>query len=179
MDNIDLRYLPKYTFDDYKLWKGDWELLDGFPIAMSPSPKKKHQLVSGLFFKTFSSALAFKIKICDCQIYYEIDWKVENNTILRPDLLIVCNEKESDYIETVPSLIVEVLSASTHLRDRNTKFEIYRANGVKYYILANPENNKIEIFQLIDNKYQEVYITEFNLDKNCTLNVDLNSIFNK
>jgi len=30
--------LPRYTYEDYKLWEGDWELLEGVPSAMAPSP---------------------------------------------------------------------------------------------------------------------------------------------
>ena len=40
------RYLPKYTFEDYQQWKGDWELWQGIPIAMTPSPFGPHQRVA-------------------------------------------------------------------------------------------------------------------------------------
>jgi len=35
-----------YTYDDYKLWEGDWELFDGVAVAMSPAPMRKHQSVA-------------------------------------------------------------------------------------------------------------------------------------
>ena len=25
-----------YTYEDYRQWKGDWELIDGVPFAMAP-----------------------------------------------------------------------------------------------------------------------------------------------
>ena len=28
-----------YTYDDYLLWEGDWELICGYPLMMSPSVK--------------------------------------------------------------------------------------------------------------------------------------------
>jgi len=31
-----------YTYDDYKQWQGDWELIAGIPLAMSPAPTRKH-----------------------------------------------------------------------------------------------------------------------------------------
>ncbi len=37
------KYMPRYTIDDYKLWEGDWELIDGIPFAMTPSPFGKYQ----------------------------------------------------------------------------------------------------------------------------------------
>ena len=33
---------PHYTYDDYKNWQGDWELIRGVPYAMAPSPLKTH-----------------------------------------------------------------------------------------------------------------------------------------
>ncbi|NPA51584.1 MAG: Uma2 family endonuclease, partial [Aquificae bacterium] len=40
------KYLPHYTYEDYKNWEGRWELIDGVPYAMSPAPAPKHQIVS-------------------------------------------------------------------------------------------------------------------------------------
>jgi hypothetical protein len=34
-----------YSYDDYKTWKGDWELIDGIPLAMSPVSMIKHQSI--------------------------------------------------------------------------------------------------------------------------------------
>ncbi len=40
---IPADWLPQYTYTDYEQWEGDWELIYGFPYAMSPSPKRTHQ----------------------------------------------------------------------------------------------------------------------------------------
>ena len=37
---------PYYTYDDYRLWKGDWELIYGSAYAMSPAPMITHQSIS-------------------------------------------------------------------------------------------------------------------------------------
>ena len=40
-----------YTYDDYKLWEGNWELMDGIAVAMSPAPMRIHQsLASEIIF---------------------------------------------------------------------------------------------------------------------------------
>jgi len=39
--------LPHYTYDDYKRWEGNWELIDGIAYAMAPSPIFEHQDISG------------------------------------------------------------------------------------------------------------------------------------
>ncbi len=38
-----LKYIPNYTLTDYRRWEGDWELWDGIPVSMSPSPFGTHQ----------------------------------------------------------------------------------------------------------------------------------------
>ena len=40
-----------YSYDDYKLWEGNWELMDGIAVSMSPAPIRKHQsLASEVIF---------------------------------------------------------------------------------------------------------------------------------
>lgn len=31
-----------YTYDDYITWEGNWELIDGIPVSISPAPVRKH-----------------------------------------------------------------------------------------------------------------------------------------
>ena len=39
-------YLPNYNYEDYKHWKGEWELIDGIPYAMAPAPNITHQEIN-------------------------------------------------------------------------------------------------------------------------------------
>jgi Putative restriction endonuclease len=34
---LPLHEIPRYTYNDYKQWEGQWELIYGYPCAMSPS----------------------------------------------------------------------------------------------------------------------------------------------
>ena len=45
--NLAKKYPPSYTYEDYRLWEGDWELIEGVPYAMAPSPFGRHQRVVG------------------------------------------------------------------------------------------------------------------------------------
>ncbi|MEP6749536.1 MAG: hypothetical protein ABJB86_17495 [Bacteroidota bacterium] len=81
------KILPHYTYADYLLWEGNWKLIDGFPIAMSPSHLSKHQRISMLLGSGFTVAL----KNCKkYSVFDRIDYKVADDIILRPDILIVC-----------------------------------------------------------------------------------------
>ncbi len=38
-------HIKHYTYDDYKLWEGAWELHEGYPVAISPAPMINHQIL--------------------------------------------------------------------------------------------------------------------------------------
>lgn len=149
---------PHYTLADYNQWEGDWELIRGYPYAMSPSPRIKHQLVGRRFIHLVSEQLYGKKKEqCDCELLYETDWVISNDTVVRPDIAIVCGKLDAnDVITTTPVLIVEIVSHSTRLADRNIKFQLYQQYGVKYYLMADPDAKTLEVFGLVNNQYAEV-----------------------
>jgi len=39
-------YLPHYVYSDYENWEGNWELIDGIPYSMSPTPVFDHQRIN-------------------------------------------------------------------------------------------------------------------------------------
>ncbi len=170
------KYEPNYTLADYDMWEGNWELIDGYPYAMSPSANSKHQRLAGKLHVQFVLSLG-KIKgSCNCEVLYELDWRINNKTVVRPDMVVVCNLTDR-YISSSPALVVELLSESTALRDRNLKFEIYQEQGVPYYIIIDPETHKFNVFVLNDGAYSEQNdVTVFNLGNDCTMELDIASI---
>lgn len=108
------KLLPHYTYNEWKLWEGKWELIDGIPYAMGPSPVLKHQRVSAEMIYEFSAALK-KSNCTQCKVYDPIDYKITDDTILIPDILIVHDEIKKPYLDFAPSLVVEILSPSTAL----------------------------------------------------------------
>ncbi|HEX6181218.1 MAG TPA: Uma2 family endonuclease, partial [Chitinophagaceae bacterium] len=139
-----LKNIPHYTYEDYCHWEGRWQLIDGHPIAMSPLPIPKHQTVGGNLYAIFKSALKGHCK--ECRAYPPIDWLVKDDTVLQPDLLIACKKVARKYLDFPPVLVAEILSPSTALIDRNEKFEIYESQNVKYYLILDVNNEKIEIY---------------------------------
>ncbi len=51
------KYRPQFTYTDYCLWEGRWELIDGMPYAMSLSMVKRHQVISGNLHSIFKKIL--------------------------------------------------------------------------------------------------------------------------
>ena len=176
---ISHKILPHYTYEDYVLWEGKWELIDGFPIAKSPSPVPKHQLIAA----SIRMEIGIALKNCkNCRVYDPIDYLINDDTILQPDIMVLCKKPTKKFIDFTPSLVAEILSPSTALRDRNTKYELYQNEGVKYYLIVDIDLKKIEIYQLVNGIYKlmnENAITdfEFNFEDDCKVNVNLADIW--
>jgi Uma2 family endonuclease len=146
-----VRILPHYTYDDWVQWEGQWELIDGIPWAMRPVPVPKHQRISSNLLKAFGVPL----EACDkCAGYQPIDYWVTDDTILQPDMLVVAGEITKEYLDFAPSLVAEILSPATELKDRHAKYGIYESQGIQYYVIIAPDKEEIEIYELIDDKYQ-------------------------
>lgn len=173
------KIIPHYTYDDWVHWEGVWELIEGHPIAMSPTPVPAHQRVSAELITELTLALR-KSKSKKCKVYDPLDYKIADDTILVPDVIIICGEIKKKYVDFPPSLIVEILSPATELRDRHTKYELYQQQGVKYYLIVDTDKKKIEVYMLQDAQYclQEInnsYL--FHTDDDCTITPDLRYIF--
>ena len=171
------RILPSYTYDDYVNWEGEWEIIDGIPYAMSPMASPRHQSIANEIGVSFSVAL--KSKNCKCKVYQPIDVKIDESTVVHPDLLIVCKPIEKQYLDFPAELVIEILSPSTRLKDQITKKELYQNFGIRYYLIVDPDTNKITYYQLgSDGKYEEVEKSEgFQLDEGCLISPDLEGVF--
>lgn len=175
-----IKYLPHYTVEDYHRWEGNWELIDGIPYAMSPSPTRKHQLLATYLLVQIEGSLRKQKDNCgDCQVVHELDWIIGNNTVVRPDVAIICDE-DGDFISKSPELIIEIISPSTALNDRQLKFELYQEQGVGYYILVDPTTKTKNIFALHNGKYAEHnQLVDFALADGCNIQLDVQGSLDK
>jgi len=154
MGAIKQEYLPNYTYHDYKAWKGDWELIYGVPYAMSPAPSIAHQAISSKIDRFLNEA----VEVCEkCQALLPVDWKINENTVVQPDNLVICHKPlHPNYISKAPKLIFEILSPSTAIKDHNVKFELYQEEGVKYYVIVNPDEGIAKVYSLKEGRYIKV-----------------------
>lgn len=146
------KILPHYTYDEYVKWEGKWELIDGIPHAMSPMPRPEHQALAGNLHAEMRAAI--KESNCNCTVYQPIDYKVTDDTVLNPDLLIVCTPITKAFLDFAPELVVEILSPATALKDRHTKFEIYQQQRIPYYLIVDIDKKSVEIFHWNEGVYR-------------------------
>lgn len=136
------RYLPNYSVDDYREWEGDWELWQGIPIAMTPSPFGRHQYIASNLLRLLADSI--EVEQCEAVVLPETDWVIDRNTVLRPDLSVVCGDIPETQIVEPPALIAEVLSPSTQARDLGDKKELYFAAGLRNYLAVNPDSLEVQ-----------------------------------
>lgn len=179
MPAVKKEYLPRYTYKDYLLWEGKWELIYGVPYAMTPAPKVRHQAISNKIARYLDEAL----EDCPtCQALLPVDWKIDEHTVVEPDNLVICHQPLAEtYIKKTPKIIFEVLSESTAMVDKNLKYEIYEREGVNYYIIVDPSENLAKIYRLHDGKYIKVCDAhsehvEFTLPE-CSFSFDFSKIW--
>jgi len=154
----------KYTYGDYRMWPDDekWEIIKGIPYYMSPAPLRKHQEISGALFAKLYNYLEDKA----CRVYAapfdvrfpagdEKDEEIE--TVVQPDIAVVCNEDKLDDwgCRGAPDFIVEILSPATAKRDLGEKFDLYEESGVKEYWVVFPLDKVVHVYLLNeDGKYE-------------------------
>ncbi len=165
------KYIPHYTYQDWLHWEGRWELIEGHPIAMSPMPVPEHQRVAAELITELTLALR-KGGCKDCKAYDSVDYKIAEDTIFEPDILVICGKINRSYLDFPPVIIVEILSKSTEERDRGIKYQYYEQEGVKYYLIVDVNKKSLEIYELVKGKYRlQPYQKsfKFQLNQNCEI----------
>lgn len=182
MEALKYENFPYYTYEDYKTWEESWELIDGIAYAMAPAPCPKHQRIVFRVGKALDKNLVCSDK--NCEVYLSpVDWKVNERTVVQPDVALFCEAVQGQYFSKTPLLVVEVMSKSTALKDVTTKMYLYEKEGVAFYIIIEPNSEISDIFQRINGTYQlvkkatknDVYTFEFS--HTCHSTIDFSTLF--
>ncbi|NPA12411.1 MAG: Uma2 family endonuclease [Aquificae bacterium] len=172
------RYLPYYTVEDRNRWQGDWELVEGIPYALA-SPSIEHQRV----LRNLIVELSHKLQNCEnCEVIPDIDYYISEDTVVRPDLIVVYKGLK-EKLTVPPNIVFEIVSPTSVKVDEHIKFELYQREGVLYYCLVYPVEDRkhIKVFKLKEGKYTKVFDTvndSFSFDlQNCKFNLDFSKIW--
>jgi len=143
--------IERYTVKDYEQWEGEWELVEGVPYAMAPAPVGKHQWV----MMRLGAFLNRELEECrECYVLGDAEWRVSKDTVVRPDVMVTCGDLV-DFVSRRPEIVIEIVSPSTKLRDEVMKKELCRREGVPYFALVYPDDEKVRFFKLISDEYRE------------------------
>ena len=172
-------FTPRYTVDDYLHWKGDWELWNGIAIAMTPSPFGRHQnILAGLLT---SLRVAIDQQGCRATALSELDWIVSDDTVVRPDVVVICGDAPDKHLESPPALVAEVLSPSTRQNDLTFKRDLYASQRVGIYLILDPESQTFEHLQLTaSGNYEPADAATrltFRVCDDCVIQVDADRLF--
>ena len=149
--------VKRYTYTDYCSWDDDerWELIDGVPYAMA-APLIPHQRVSGGIFFQIRQFLHKKT----CEIFFaptdvRLNADTKDNTVVQPDLLVVCDKSKigDKGIVGAPDMIVEILSPSSVSHDMISKFMLYLNANVREYWIVDPITGSVIVNILKDGTY--------------------------
>ena len=140
----ELEYLEFESHSDIR-----HEFVNGNVYALAGSDWK-HAMIT----QSTSSALYTQLRGKGCRVSStDLRLKVDSKKVSYryPDVMVICDDPQfapnrTDTI-TNPTLIVEVLSPSTALEDRNAKWDEYRAlASVQDYMLVSVDEAKVEVF---------------------------------
>jgi len=155
----ELRH-PGYTLEDWKTWEGRWELIDGVPYDMTPSPSTEHQEISSNLHAAIWNALAEAKGHGggkDCKVFAAPTDVFLESGVFIPDLLVVCDPAKITPrgIEGAPDLVVEILSPGTAQKDWTHKRWAYEAAGIPEYLIVNPDSRVTVRLYLEGGRYRE------------------------
>lgn len=145
--------LERYTIDDYDHWHDDWELIDGIPLALTPSPGIAHQRANRRIVRQLDEALD---ECPGCEVLFKTDVEFSRDTVTRPDTIVICFEPDGERITRAPELIFEIVSPRTVRRDEQTKRRLYRKQGVGHYVVVYPELRTAKVYRLTEGRYRKL-----------------------
>ncbi len=153
-----------YSYADYLSWQLDEmvELIRGKVFRQAAAaPRRVHQELAVILVNKFYEYLKGK----DCKVYvapFDVRLPVSSrkhediDTVVQPDLCVVCDPEKSDELGCVgaPDLIVEILSPGNNKKELLLKYEVYEASGVKEYWVIHPDERSLLIYTLEAGKYR-------------------------
>jgi Uma2 family endonuclease len=148
------------TYDDYCLLPNDrnrYEILDG-ELSVTPAPRTRHQSVSSHLHRILANYVVAN-QLGDI-FPAPTDLILAATTVVQPDLIFIGNDRRhivtERAIEGPPSLLIEILSPTTHRTDRLTKAQLYAKHQVPHYWLVDPDQRTLEAYELAIDHYDLV-----------------------
>ena len=162
-----------YTDKDYLAFEREavekHEYINGKIRAMAGASEDHNVIASNLFGELF-----VQLKNTKCRAFAS-DMRVlaatsKKSDYFYPDVVVTCGKRKFDDkkkdVLLNPQVVIEVLSKSTKLKDRNEKFEAYTAlESLTDYVLVEQDTMRIEHYVRIDEENWKVRLLSKNSDE--------------
>lgn len=157
---VAARQGDSFSYADYLQWDDDtrWELVNGRAWAMTPAPGTRHQqILSELHGQIWQNLKGTPCQVLsapfDVRLPQHGTADSQIDTVLQPDLTVVCDTKRLDHRGCLgaPDMVVEILSPTTAQRDLQQKFAVYESHGVQEYWIVYPGENAVMVYILDPN----------------------------
>jgi Uma2 family endonuclease len=130
------------------------EFINGEIVAMAGASENHNVIASNLYGEIFVQLKNTKCRGFASDMRVKAA-KAKKSNYFYPDLVITCGERKFDGekkdVLLNPKVVVEILSKSTKLRDRNEKLESYMAlESLDDYVLVEQDTMRIEHYSRID-----------------------------
>ena len=161
-----------YSLDEYFALENAghvrYEYWDGEIVCMSGGSKEHTQIDGNVFF-----GLRLKLSGGSCRTFTS-ELPVKTPTLIPyryPDATVGCGELKFEHIRGVdalvnPTLIVEVLSPTSSMRDHNEKFAAYKAieSFKEYLLIAQDAPQVTHYVRQSDGRWESEVITEMSAE---------------
>jgi Uma2 family endonuclease len=132
-----------------------YEYIDGYVYLMAGGTPQ-HGLIMGNIQGELNRQ--FRQRGSSCRAYpSDVKWQLSETRYLFPDVSVTCEERDRRAKDGLrfPCLVVEVLSPGTEERDRNDKFDCYRAcASIQEVVLVRTARQVVEVYRrTVDNKW--------------------------
>jgi len=140
--------------------KDKHEFVGGRIVAMAGATDRHNVIASNVFGELWT-----QLKLTKCRPFAS-DMRVnaKRGNYFYPDIVVTCGERKFEDVKKKdvlinPTVILEVLSKSTKLKDRNEKFDSYiLLESLTDYVLIEQDVMRIEHFSRTEDKNWKVRI---------------------
>jgi len=155
---IPARSRSKLGYREYCCFPDDGrrhEIIDG-DHYVTPAPSTAHQTIS----KRMQHQLYTQIELAGLGIVFNapVDVQLTEHDIVQPDPVVILADRTRmitpTKVNSVPDLIIEILSPSNAAHDTALKKQLYERTGVAEYGIADPDNQRLERYRLVAGAYR-------------------------
>jgi Uma2 family endonuclease len=174
----------RYSYADLLKTPDDgnrYEILDG-ELIVSAAPVKRHQRMLYLLLLAFAAHI--EPRRLGHLYFAPVDVMFRTSDIVEPDLIFIRRERLHIYQDRIvhgpPDIVVEALSPTSRDRDLGRKRNLYEAEGVPEYWIADPETPGLMLFVLnAAGRYEQVLPIDGKLHSQVLpgFAIDLNELF--